>query len=84
MFHVYILKSEEDKKLYIGSTNDLRKRLQEHTKNKNFSTRSRGRLELVYYEAYKDERDARQREKMIKHFGSAHSKLKHRLRFSLE
>ncbi|MEK7520431.1 MAG: GIY-YIG nuclease family protein [Patescibacteria group bacterium] len=84
MFYVYILKSAEDRKLYIGSTNDLRKRLREHIKNKSFSTRSRGKLELVYYEAYRDERGARQREKMIKHFGSAYSKLKRRLRFSLQ
>lgn len=30
MFYVYVLKSKKDFQLYIGSTNDLRKRLKEH------------------------------------------------------
>ena len=41
------------------------------------------KLELIYYEAYKSERDARLREKMLKHFGSSYSKLKLRLTDSL-
>lgn len=83
MFYVYILKSLSDKKLYFGSTNDLRKRLKEHNQLKNFSTKGRGPFELIYYEAYKDKQDAKIREKRIKHFGSAYVKLKSRIRNSL-
>ena len=83
MFYIYVLKSEQDEKLYIGYTNDLKKRIAEHNTRKNFSTRSRGKFELIYYEAYKSEKDARLREKMLKYFGSAYSKLKLRLTDSL-
>jgi len=34
MFYVYILKSRKDNNLYIGSTNNLRKRLKELIKVK--------------------------------------------------
>ncbi len=66
MFYVYILKSKKDNNLYIGSTNNLRKRVKEHEKGKVFSTKSRNPLELVYYEAYKSEKDARKREMNLK------------------
>ncbi|PIR96732.1 MAG: hypothetical protein COT91_04875 [Candidatus Doudnabacteria bacterium CG10_big_fil_rev_8_21_14_0_10_41_10] len=42
MFYVYIIKLKRDKGLYFGSTNDLRRRLVEHTKSK-------GDLDLIYY-----------------------------------
>ena len=83
MFYIYILKSEKDKKLYVGFTKDLRKRIAEHNAKKNPSTKGRGQFELIYYEAYKDEQDALTREKMIKHFGSSYSKLKQRIVNSL-
>ncbi|PIR57640.1 MAG: hypothetical protein COU71_03055 [Parcubacteria group bacterium CG10_big_fil_rev_8_21_14_0_10_38_31] len=31
MFYTYILRSEKDGGLYIGSTNNLKKQLEEHT-----------------------------------------------------
>lgn len=84
MFYVYILKSLKDDKIYIGFTNNLRKRLKEHNQLKVFSTKGRGPFDLIYYEAYKNEKDAKLREKMIKHFGSAYAKLKLRLSNSLQ
>lgn len=66
MFYVYVLKSGKDGNAYIGSTNDLQKRLSEHNGAKVASTRSRVPFELVYYEAYKVERDARLRESRLK------------------
>ncbi len=79
MHYVYILLSKRDNKLYIGSSNDLNKRLKEHNESKVFTTASRRQLELIYYEAYKIERDARIREKRLKHFGKAYQELKKRL-----
>src|SRR3989338_5623196 len=55
MFYVYILKSLKDDKLYIGSTNDLKRRLSEHNKGLNRSTKARRPFEIRYYEACKSE-----------------------------
>ena len=35
--------------------------------------------ELVYYEAYLNEQDARDRERMLKHYGAARGRLKRRI-----
>ena len=39
--------------------------------------------DLVYYEAYKDERDARRREMILKERGQTVRRLKEKLKFSL-
>jgi putative endonuclease len=63
LFYVYILKSQKDGNLYIGSTDNLERRINEHNKGLVFSTSWRIPFELIYYEAYKSESDARYREK---------------------
>lgn len=83
MFYVYLLKSKKDEKLYIGFTNDLRRRIQEHNSGLNESTKFRRPFELVYYEAYKSEKDARNREENLKLFGRALGDLKRRISSSL-
>lgn len=84
MFYVYILKSLKDKMLYTGSTNDLRKRLQQHNQGQVNSTKLRKPFILVYYEAYKDEHDARIREKNLKLRANALTQLKRRIQGSLK
>jgi len=81
MYYVYILKSKEDDKLYIGSTSNLSKRLKEHNEGKVKSTSYRRPLELIYYEAYREEKIARKREKILKS-GKAHMELKKRLKLN--
>jgi len=83
MFYVYVLKSEKDTELYIGSTNDLKRRLSEHQNGKSFSTQFRRPFELVYYEAYKNEKDAREREQALKLRGNTRRFLKERISRSL-
>ncbi len=83
MFYVYVLKSLKDEELYIGSTNDLKRRIREHQNGKSFSTQFRRPFELVYYEAYKNEKDAREREHQLKFRGNARRFLKERIRNSL-
>jgi len=79
MFYVYLLKSKKDNKLYLGSTNDLERRLKEHNDGKVFSTKPRRPFELIYYEAYKSEKDARYREKNLKLRSRAYTQLKKRI-----
>ena len=83
-FYVYVLKNKVSKKLYIGSTNNLEKRLEEHRKGKVFSTKNFIDFDLIYYEAYTSERDARIREKHLKYFGKAYQELKKRIKGGLE
>lgn len=83
MFYVYVLQSDKDKKLYIGFTNDLKKRLREHVQGKSLSTQSRRPLRLVYYESYASSEDARNRESRLKRFDGSYSNLKRRIKRSL-
>jgi len=83
MYYVYVLKSKKDNKLYIGYTNDLKKRIQQHNKGKNFSTAHRRPFSLVYYEAFKSQKDATAREKQLKKFKSSYGQLKKRILNSL-
>lgn len=84
MFYVYILKSKKDNKFYIGSTNDLQRRLNEHNMGLIFSTKARIPFEIVYYEAYKSERDARKREHNLKLRSRAFAQLEKRIKESIQ
>jgi len=84
MFFIYILKSEKDRNLYIGYTNNLRKRLKEHNLGLVNPTKSRRPLYLVYYEAYISKQDATKREHNLKLRAKALRQLKNRLKFSLK
>jgi putative endonuclease len=83
MFYVYIIKSRKDGNLYIGSTNNLSRRIKAHNSGLVFSTKNRRPFELVYYEAYKSESDARNREKQLKLRSRAFAQLKKRISESL-
>lgn len=83
MFYVYVLNSLKDSKGYIGSTTDLRRRLSEHNSGKVASTKPRLPFELIYYEAYKNEKDARLREASLKLKSKAYAQLRKRLFNSL-
>ncbi|MFH1894444.1 MAG: GIY-YIG nuclease family protein [Patescibacteria group bacterium] len=65
-FYVYVLESLKDGKKYIGYTNNLRKRLEEHNKGKSFSTKPRLPLKLIYFEGCLNEEDAKRRENYLK------------------
>ena len=76
MHYVYLLRSEETKELYYGYTANLKRRLKEHN--------AKGKLALIYYEAYLSESDARERENKLKHYGQTRTRLKNRLKASLK
>ena len=62
MHHLYILKSLKDNKLYIGTTNNVYKRLTQHNKGQSKSTKSRRPLSLIYSEKYSSRSEAMKRE----------------------
>ena len=74
MYYVYLIKRNDKSGTYIGYTENLQKRFKEH-KNK--------KPELIYYEAYKAEKDAREREMKLKQRGQTVRRLKERLKYSL-
>ena len=66
MWIVYVLLSLKDGKRYIGSTNDISRRLKAHNSELVASTKGRRPLELIYSEEYGTEKEARAREKFLK------------------
>lgn len=66
MFYVYLLLSEKDQRTYLGSTDNLERRIGEHNAGKNVSTRIRRPLRLIYKESYSNLSEARAREKYFK------------------
>ncbi len=66
MHYVYILESLKFNELYIGYTENLRKRLKEHNQGLVESTRTYRPWQLIYYEACFNEKDAKRREKYFK------------------
>jgi len=83
MFYVYIIKSRKTGEIYIGLTNNLKRRIEEHNQGNSISTKSNAPWELIYFEGYKSEKDAILREKGLKYFGKALGQLKRRIKNSL-
>ncbi len=79
MWYVYVLRSVTTQQFYTGYTGDLRKRFSQHQQGKGGWTKGRGPYELIYYEACKDEADAKLREKYLKS-GMGKRYLKNRLK----
>jgi len=80
-FHyVYILRSKKNGQWYTGCTSDLRKRFKQHNNGEfNTWTKGRGPFELIYYEAYLNQKDAFTREKQLKS-GSGKRYMRERLK----
>ena len=66
MFYNYILQSIKNNNLYIGYTNDLKRRLKEHNQGLNVSTKPYKPWKIIYYEACLSEKDAKRREGYLK------------------
>ena len=65
-YYTYVLYSLKDKKLYIGSTKDLKQRINQHNHGKVLSTKYRRPLKLIFYEAFNNYKDARRDELFYK------------------
>ena len=77
--YTYVLKCS-DGNLYIGSSDDLRRRMREHQAGKCPNTCKRLPVELVYYEACRSIEAARSREQGLK-TGFGRGYLRRRLAF---
>jgi putative endonuclease len=77
MFKVYILKNNLTGKHYIGSTNDLVRRIAEHNRGQTKSTKRKGIWKIIYTEDYDTALGAKRRERLIKSYkgGNAFKKL---------
>lgn len=66
MFYVYILQSLKNKSFYIGYTNDLKKRFNEHNNGESLATKPFIPYKLIFYEAFINRIDAKRREEYLK------------------
>jgi len=58
MYYAYILQSQKDKSFYIGSTSDLKKRLEKHNRKEVTYSSSRAPFKLVWYGAFESKSTA--------------------------
>ncbi|KKT22089.1 MAG: GIY-YIG nuclease superfamily protein [Parcubacteria group bacterium GW2011_GWB1_43_8b] len=77
--YVYVIASIKSGKWYIGCTNNLRKRFQEHNDGKSRYTMGRGPFKLIYFEGCINKLDGYTREKYLKS-GMGRKYLKNRLK----
>lgn len=75
MYYVYILLSDKDGRLYIGSTPNLKNCLEKHKKGFVLATKHRLPIRLIHYETYFSDHDAKRREVFLKG-GKGHDELK--------
>lgn len=58
MYYFYILRSLKNKRLYLGFTPNLKERLKSHNDGENKATKPNIPYELLFYSAFKHEKDA--------------------------
>ncbi len=68
-YYVYVLRSIKKEYTYIGYSEDLKTRLDYHNSSKVLSTKPYAPLELIHYEAYRNMKDAKRRERYLKTSG---------------
>ena len=84
MYYVYALSNKQNQILYIGYSQDLRKRFNEHNSGYVKATKGYRPWKLVYYEAYESKLDATKRELQIKKNHRVKEDLKIQIMYSLK
>lgn len=64
--YVYILKSLKNGSLYTGYTTDLKRRFKQHNNGESQATKPFRPYELIFYEAFLNDTDAKNREVYLK------------------
>ena len=65
-YHVYVLWSEKLQKRYVGSTSDLKNRLEEHNAGRSRFTKGGVPWLLIHREQFVENSEARRRENFLK------------------
>ena len=80
-YYVYLLENISNSSWYIGYTTDLNKRVKDHNEGKGGKTTRQGKIwKLIYFEGYRNEKDALGRERFLKS-GSGRRFLKNQMKF---
>jgi len=66
MYFVYVLQNEKNGRRYVGSTNNLNRRLSEHNRGSSKYTKATRPFKLVYSEQYDSRTAAVHREGFLK------------------
>ncbi len=66
MYYVYVLYSQKLRKRYVGSTEDLRKRIKTHNNGKVHFTSRGVPWKIIYYEVFLNKKDAITEERFLK------------------
>lgn len=66
MYFVYILQSKVDASFYIGYTENLERRVQQHNNGESAYTSRKMPWDVVYFEEFPEKSDAIKREKFLK------------------
>ena len=66
MFYVYAISSEVKNYIYVGLTNNIERRLDEHNVGYNKTTKPYKPFKLILLEKYETRLEARSREKYLK------------------
>lgn len=82
MFYTYVLKSRDFSKYYVGHTEEIVKRLDEHNSGKTRSIKAYIPYDLIYFERFETRKEAVRREKYFKS-GSGREYLKEKLKKAL-
>ena len=81
---VYVLKSRKNGRLYTGYTNNINRRFKEHNSlNGGKYSSKNAPFDLIFFEAYKDKRDATKAELFWKS-GYGREVLKDKIKYSLQ
>lgn len=65
-YYVYVLQSVHKIFIYVGYTTDLKRRLKEHSNKAVLSTKHCAPFDIIHYEAYKNQKDAKRGEEYLK------------------
>ncbi len=66
MFYTYAIKSLNRNYIYVGLTNNINRRLKEHNKGYNKTTKPYKTFKLIYKEEFVTRKDAREKGKYLK------------------
>ena len=80
-YTVYILYSQKDRRLYVGCTSNIEKRLKRHNGGQVAATANRRPLDLIRAEQFASKTDAFNRERFLKSLWGAREKKKILLRW---